>query len=121
MSPILGLFAALCFLAGALYCLKYLNQGRSENGKQEQLIEQALIKKQVDIPRNLKKARQPLNFFLVLDVEATCVPGTDFAWPNEIIVSNYFTFYGCFLQFFNVGVACYIINMGRSRHRGPCK
>jgi len=85
MWPVLGLFAALSFLAGALHCLKYLNQRRYENRKQEQLIEQVPIKRQVDISRNIKKARQPLNFFLILDVEATCVPGTDFAWPNEII------------------------------------
>ncbi|GJJ12205.1 hypothetical protein Clacol_006446 [Clathrus columnatus] len=29
--------------------------------------------------------RQPFNYFLVLDVEATCVEGTDLTWPNEII------------------------------------
>jgi hypothetical protein len=29
---------------------------------------------------------QPYDAFLVLDVEATCLPGTDFHWPNEIIV-----------------------------------
>ncbi|KAI0290441.1 ribonuclease H-like domain-containing protein [Russula brevipes] len=28
---------------------------------------------------------QPYDAFLVLDVEATCLPGTDFHWPNEII------------------------------------
>ncbi|KAI9508487.1 ribonuclease H-like domain-containing protein [Russula earlei] len=28
---------------------------------------------------------QPYDAFLVLDVEATCLPGTDFDWPNEII------------------------------------
>ncbi|KAI9433979.1 ribonuclease H-like domain-containing protein [Lactarius indigo] len=31
-------------------------------------------------------APQPYDAFLVLDVEATCYPGTDFHWPNEIIV-----------------------------------
>ncbi len=30
---------------------------------------------------------QPYDAFLVLDVEATCLKGTDFHWPNEIIVS----------------------------------
>ena len=30
---------------------------------------------------------QPHDAFLVLDVEATCLQGTDFHWPNEIIVS----------------------------------
>jgi hypothetical protein len=30
---------------------------------------------------------QPYDAFLVLDVEATCLQGTGFHWPNEIIVS----------------------------------
>jgi hypothetical protein len=30
---------------------------------------------------------QPYDAFLVVDVEATCVPGTDFSYPNEIIVN----------------------------------
>ncbi|KAA1471259.1 hypothetical protein DENSPDRAFT_775988 [Dentipellis sp. KUC8613] len=30
-------------------------------------------------------AQQPYDAFLVLDVEATCLQGTDFQWPNEII------------------------------------
>ncbi|KAI0078183.1 hypothetical protein K474DRAFT_967896 [Panus rudis PR-1116 ss-1] len=29
--------------------------------------------------------KQPYDAFLVLDVEATCMPGTDFNYPNEII------------------------------------
>lgn len=33
------------------------------------------------------RVRQPYDVLLVLDVEATCLPGTDFNWPNEIIVS----------------------------------
>ena len=32
------------------------------------------------------KVSQPYDYFLVLDVEATCFPGTGFHWPNEIIV-----------------------------------
>jgi hypothetical protein len=32
------------------------------------------------------KVTQPYDAFLVLDVEATCLQGTDFQWPNEIIV-----------------------------------
>jgi hypothetical protein len=32
------------------------------------------------------KVPQPYDAFLVLDVEATCFQGTDFHWPNEIIV-----------------------------------
>jgi len=31
------------------------------------------------------KVSQPYDYFLVLDVEATCFPGTGFHWPNEII------------------------------------
>lgn len=33
------------------------------------------------------KTKQP-DTFLVLDVEGTCVPGTGFDWPNEIIVGT---------------------------------
>jgi len=36
-------------------------------------------------PEKAPLTRQPLEYFLVLDVEATCVAGTDFNWPNEII------------------------------------
>lgn len=32
-------------------------------------------------------AKQPYDAFLVLDVEATCQPGTDFNYANEIIAS----------------------------------
>lgn len=34
------------------------------------------------------KVRQPYEAFLILDVEATCHRGTDFNFPNEIIVSE---------------------------------
>ncbi|KAG8699013.1 hypothetical protein FRC08_005550 [Ceratobasidium sp. 394] len=30
-------------------------------------------------------AKQPLDYLIAFDVEATCVQGTDFNWPNEII------------------------------------
>lgn len=36
----------------------------------------------------IEPAKQPLDAYLVLDVEATCLEGTDFNWPNEIIVST---------------------------------
>jgi hypothetical protein len=36
----------------------------------------------------LSPPRQPWEYILVLDVEATCVAGTDFNWPNEIIVRS---------------------------------
>ena len=35
--------------------------------------------------------KQPYDAFLVLDVEATCFPGTGFDWSNEIIVRRTFT------------------------------
>ena len=38
----------------------------------------------IDLTPNMVK--QPFDAFLVLDVEATCVTGSDFNWPNEIIV-----------------------------------
>ena len=34
-----------------------------------------------------KRVKQAYDAFLVLDVEATCVEGSDFAYPNEIIVT----------------------------------
>ena len=37
-------------------------------------------------PNMAIRVPQPYDAFLVLDVEATCLPGTDFHWPNEIIV-----------------------------------
>jgi hypothetical protein len=36
--------------------------------------------------RRAVKVPQPYDAFLVLDVEATCLQGSDFHWPNEIIV-----------------------------------
>jgi hypothetical protein len=35
---------------------------------------------------NTDRIRQAIDAFLVFDVEATCVPGIDFNWCNEIIV-----------------------------------
>lgn len=32
------------------------------------------------------RVKQPHDAFLVLDVEATCLQGTGFHWPSEIIV-----------------------------------
>jgi hypothetical protein len=34
------------------------------------------------------QTKQPYDAFLVLDVEATCQRGTDFNFPNQIIVSD---------------------------------
>jgi hypothetical protein len=44
-------------------------------------------------PEKVAPARQPWEYFLVLDVEATCVAGTDFNWPNEIIVRRLTLFF----------------------------
>ena len=38
-------------------------------------------------------AKQSFDAFLVLDVEATCMPGTDFNYANEIIASHLHTQY----------------------------
>ena len=40
-----------------------------------------------------------ISSFLVLDVEATCVPGTGFDWPNEIIVRELSAFMAHFHLF----------------------
>lgn len=45
-------------------------------------------------PRRVRRSNapsspsQPIELFLVLDVEATCQQGCDFNYPNEIIVRN---------------------------------
>lgn len=41
---------------------------------------------------NIGATRQPLDAFLVLDVEGTCVEGSSFDYPNEIIASSCFLF-----------------------------
>ncbi|CAE6524724.1 unnamed protein product [Rhizoctonia solani] len=49
-------------------------------------IEDAIVDESApesDTPRLVTK--QPLEYLLAFDVEATCVQGTDFNWPNEII------------------------------------
>lgn len=38
--------------------------------------------------RTLPRAMQPYDAFLVLDLEGTCELGTDFSYPNEIIVRD---------------------------------
>jgi hypothetical protein len=57
--------------ADKIHPLKVLSRKNVESG-------------QVISPRRVK---QPYDAFLVLDVEATCIAGTDMNWPNEIIVS----------------------------------
>jgi 3'-5' exoribonuclease 1 len=40
-------------------------------------------------PQSLQlRIQQPYDAFLILDVEATCFQGTDFDYPNEIIVRS---------------------------------
>jgi len=41
------------------------------------------------------REKQPYEAFLVLDVEATCHEGSDFDWPNEIIVRMTFLSISC--------------------------
>lgn len=53
-----------------------------------------LVDRTIEVAPKLEKPEspwpvvQPYDAFLVLDVEATCQEGTDFNWPNEIIVSD---------------------------------
>lgn len=55
------------------------------------IVESALrsvdVEPKLDRPETAWPVKQPYDAFLVLDVEATCKEGTDFNWPNEIIVS----------------------------------
>lgn len=39
-------------------------------------------------PEELEAKEKQPDTFLVLDVEGTCIPGTSFDWPNEIIVGT---------------------------------
>jgi hypothetical protein len=55
-----------------------------------------------EIPPEPSMTRQPYEVFLVLDIEGTCDQGTNFNYPNEIIV--------CVVQF----PQCYEINMSTS-------
>lgn len=57
--------------------------------------------------------RQPWEYILVLDVEATCVAGTDFNWPNEIIVRTMLaTHYMHLFTWTSVGMACCCPDLG---------
>lgn len=47
----------------------------------------------------LDATRQPLDAFLVLDVEGTCVEGSSFDYPNEIIASLLFATFNHFFPF----------------------
>ena len=44
------------------------------------------VEPKLERPETPWPVKQPFDAFLVLDVEATCQEGTDFNWPNEIIV-----------------------------------
>lgn len=52
-------------------------------------------------PSSVPPVRQAWEYFLVLDVEATCLPGVDFTWPNEIIVQLRYIFFIVHLTSFN--------------------
>lgn len=66
---------------------------------------------------SLVQQTNPTNIstFLVLDVEATCVPGIDFDWPNEIIVRNGPPRFRVVLTFGRKGMASNITQMGQDR------
>ena len=49
-------------------------------------IERVQDTPRLELPESPWPVKQPYDAFLVLDVEATCQEGTDFNWPNEIIV-----------------------------------
>ena len=44
--------------------------------------------RQSNAPSSSPTPSQPIDLFLVLDIEATCQQGCDFNYPNEIIVRN---------------------------------
>jgi hypothetical protein len=54
------------------------------------------------------RTKQPYEAFLVLDVEGTCHLGSDYNYPNEIIVRVYVTnrFFSFFLRFDVLGISC---------------
>lgn len=50
------------------------------------VIESVTAQPKLQKPESPWPVKQPYDAYLVLDVEATCQEGTDFNWPNEIIV-----------------------------------
>lgn len=58
----------------------------TENNEEpvEDEIQDTMVRTDID----WTAVRQPYDAYLVLDVEATCMPGTDFNYANEIIVST---------------------------------
>lgn len=73
------------------------------------------LTREKDQPKKVKPARQPWEYFLVLDVEATCVAGTDFNWPNEIIVRTPPSSSCGIVDQRSAGMACCSSNLGRQR------
>ena len=70
------------------------------------------------------RIKQPFEVFLVLDIEGTCDLGTDFNYPNEIIVRARMTFYKNTYFFLMIipGIAClYAALEGQNgRWQGKC-
>jgi len=104
-------FAGL--LASFLVAYKYIWANRKDAYPPTLQQEKKILGEDESEENPSVRARQPWDYFLVLDVEATCVPGADFSWPNEIIV--------CLsaspsvnLLIFSAGMACRSFIMGRS-------
>ncbi|KAH9483755.1 3'-5' exonuclease eri1 [Psilocybe cubensis] len=57
--------------------MRYLKNTRRVKGKKQFV--------QPTTPIVHQKTKQPYEVFLILDIEGTCKPGTDFNYPNEII------------------------------------
>ena len=72
-------------------CIIFLYWYRTSNRTKQSLKKSLKFVNGRDSPvadnqQKISLPRQPWEYILVLDVEATCVAGTDFNWPNEIIV-----------------------------------
>ncbi|KAJ7273498.1 ribonuclease H-like domain-containing protein [Mycena haematopus] len=79
-------FSALFLVAGCLLLLSYLSQ-RKPRGSVHECVDVAKISasRAKHPAHSVSKGRQPVDAFLVLDVEATCERGSSFDYPNEII------------------------------------
>lgn len=59
--------------------MRYKNRGRSRPITKQPILP-------TEVPQFIPRTKQPFEAFLVLDIEGTCMLGTDFNYPNEIIV-----------------------------------
>ncbi|PPQ64663.1 hypothetical protein CVT26_002753 [Gymnopilus dilepis] len=58
--------------------MRYKNRGRSRPITKQPILP-------TEVPQSIPRTKQPFEAFLVLDIEGTCMLGTDFNYPNEII------------------------------------